>query len=126
VVDLARVTLVVVAFALVGCFGDDEPSRSPEETAHAWVTAINAGDYERACELSVVDDQAGCVELLAEEPFGERIRVEGFESDSFGISSREDRNPRGRGWTAYAPLSGFDIERHDGEYLVHWEISIIR
>lgn len=125
-VDLARVALAVAVLGLAGCVGDDDPSRGPEETAHAWVDAINAGDHERACELSVVDDQAECVELLAKEPFGEQVRVEGFASDSFGISSRKDRNPPGRGWTAYAPLSGFDVERHDDEYLVHWEISIIR
>lgn len=101
-VDLARAGLVALTFALAGCFGDDDPSHGPEETAHAWVAAINTADYERACELSVVDDQAECVELLKQEPFGKRIRVEDLESDSF------------------------DVELHDDEYLVHWEISIIR
>ena len=123
---------LVSTFLLAGCWGDGEPSRSPEQTARAWVDALNAEDYERACALSVVDDEQDCVELLKAEPFGKSgIKVEGFseggdKEGSFGISSAQDRRPRGSGWTAYAPLDGFVIERHDDEYLVHWEVSIIK
>lgn len=105
---------------LAGCGGDNEPSRSPEETAQAWVDALNADDYERACALSVVEKEQACVELLKAEPFGDSgIKVEGFsgkgeEQGTFGISSAQDRSPR------------FIIERQGDEYLVHWEVSIIK
>ena len=130
----AALPFIVVAFLLTGCRGDDEPSRSAEETAQAWVDALNAEDYELACELSVVESKAGCRDVMKQEPFGRDVRVEGYYSDLneasgdqpvFTISSRRDRNPHTDGWTAYASVD-FRMERHDDEYLVHWEASIIK
>ena len=69
--------------------------------------------------------------MLEQSPFGDGLKVEGFSSDesagsdgeaSFGISSAEDRKPRG----GYAPLDAFDVERHGDEYKVHFEYSIIK
>ena len=126
--------VVMVALVFAGCMGDeDEPSRSPPETARDWVAAINEGAYAHACDLSVVDTKAECIDLLKREPFGEDLEIEGFHSTedpdaepTFGLSSREIRKPRGVGWTAYAPMDGFSVERDGGEYKVHFEASIIR
>ena len=130
----------VAVLVMAGCFGDnDEPSRTAEETAEEWVAAINEDDYERACDLSVISDQPDCVEAMKAKPFGEDLEVEGFyfnRSDgtggtdgegTFALSSSEDRKPHGDGWTAYAPSSdGLRIERQGAEYLVHFEISVIK
>ena len=127
---------VIGLVLLVGCDGEDEPSRSPEVAAQTWVEALNAEDYERACELSVVESENECVKVLKLKPFGKSdLEVEGFyfnesgdgtNGGTFAVSSAEDRQPRAEGWTAYAPLEGFNIERHGNEYLVHWEVSIIK
>ena len=125
---------LIGSFLFGGCWGDgDEPSRSPEETARAWVDAINDEDYDRACDLSVVDTKAECIDLLKHEPFGEELEIEGFYSaddpdtePTFGLSSREIRKPQGDGWTAYAPMDGFSVERDGDEYKVHVEVSIIK
>ena len=54
--------VTVVAALFGGCWGgDDEPSRSEEETAEARVDALNDKDYDRACDLSVVDSHSECV-----------------------------------------------------------------
>ena len=126
--------MVVVVTALFGgCWGgDDEPSRGAEETAEAWVDALNDENYDRACDLSVVNSHSECVAMLTEKPFGEELEVEGFyksrgEDDAaFALSSKEDRRPRGAGWTAYAPTEGFSVERDGDEYRVHVEVNIIK
>jgi hypothetical protein len=129
------VVALVGAVLLGGCLGDDdEPSLSAEETAHAWVDAINAEDYERACELSVFALKSQCVEVMREKPFGEELEIEGFylnesgadSEGTFAVSSSGDRKPRGDGWTAYAPTGGFVIERVGDSYLVHFEFSVIK
>ena len=132
--------VVIAALVMAGCFGgDDEASRTAEETAEEWVTAINEGNYERACDLSVISDQLGCIKTMKAKPFGEDLKVEGFylnRSDgtggtdgegTFALSSSEDRKPRSDGWTAYAPSSdGLRIEKQGNEYFVHYEVSIIK
>jgi hypothetical protein len=124
---------LIASSLIAGCGGSDDPPRSPEETAQAWVDAINDENYERACELSVADSNAECLDLFRQEPFGEDLEIEGFYSTddpntepTFGLSSRETRNPQGDGWTAYAPTDGFSVERDGDEYKVHVEVSIIR
>ena len=123
---------VVLAALIAGCGGDDQDApRSAEETARAWVDAINAEDYERACDLSVFSLKSQCVEVMKEKPFGDDLEVEGFylnrtDEGTFAVSSEGDRKPRGDGWTAYAPTGGFVVERVDDEYLVHFEISVIK
>ena len=123
---------VVLAALITGCGGDDQDApRSAEETARAWVDAINAEDYERACDLSVFSLKSQCVEVMKEKPFGDDLEVEGFylnraDEGTFAVSSEGDRKPRGDGWTAYAPTGGFVVERVDDEYLVHFEISVIK
>lgn len=131
---MKRIAVVAVAaLVMAGCFGDeDEPSRSAEETAQAWVDAMNDEDYDRACDLSVVSSHSECVAIVKEKPFGEELEVEGFyksrgEDDAtFALSSEKDRQPRGKGWTAYAPVEGFRVERDGDEYKVHFEVSIIK
>ena len=134
------VVLLFLVFGVVpvGCDREsEESSRSPEETAQAWVDALNAEDYARACQLSVAEDQDACRKLLEPEPFGKSgLRVEGFyfnkgsdagNEGTFAISSDADRKPRGNGWTAYAPSAeNLRIERHGNEYLIHWEVSVIK
>ena len=97
--------------------------------------AINAEDYERACDLSVFALKSQCVEVMREKPFGQDLEVEGFYFNrsegadgegTFAVSSRGDRKPRGDGWTAYAPTGGFVIEHVGDSYLVHFEISVIK
>ncbi|MGH2838212.1 MAG: hypothetical protein ACRDJY_07690 [Thermoleophilaceae bacterium] len=115
-----------------GCWGDDEPSRSAEDTAQSWVDALNDQDYDRACDLSVVSSHSECVAIVNEKPFGEELEIEGFyksrgEDDAtFALSSGKHRQPRGKGWTAYAPVEGFRVERDGGEYKVHFEVSVIK
>ena len=124
---------IALSLVFAGCWGDDEPSLGQRETAQAWVDALNAGNYQRACELSVVKSVAECVELYREKPFGENLEVGGFDQPEdgpdearFALSSKELRRPRGTGWTAYAPMEGFSIEREGDEYRVHVEVSIIK
>jgi hypothetical protein len=129
-------SLVVLSVLSGGCWGgDDAPSRSAEETAEAWVDALNDDDYDRACDLSVANSHSECVAIVKEKPFGEELELEGFyktrpEDDAtFTLSSKEDRRPRGAGWTAYAPTEGFRVERDGeeaGEYRVHFEVSVIK
>lgn len=127
----ASLLLLVVAAITAACGSDDEKeARSREETARQWVAANNEGDLDRACELSVVESGPKCAELLALEPFGEDLRLEGYQERGdeaeFGVSSRADRRGRRRGWTAYAPLAAFTVERDRGEYRVHLEASFLR
>ena len=72
--------------------------------------------------------------VMEEKPFGENVEIEGFYFNgsegadgegTFAISSAQDRKPR-RGWTAYAPMGGFEVERHGDQYKVHWEVSFIK
>ena len=131
-----KMVIMIAAAVLVaaGCGGDDEPSRSPQETAEAWVSAINATDYEQVCDLSVISDEFDCVEAMKAKPFGDDLRVEAFSDEgqaedavaTFGVSSQEDRKPRGDAWTAYAPGNEFTVERLGDEYKVHFEISVIK
>ena len=126
--------VVIGTLMIAGCAGDDEPTRSPEETAEAWVAAINEGHYEEACDLSVTGDEIDCVAAMEAKPFGDDLRVEGFSEDeqaqdevaTFALSSADDRKPRGDGWTAYAAREGFSVEREDDGYLVHFEVSVIK
>ena len=115
---------------LSGCGGDDEPSRSAEETAQAWVDAVNAEDYERVCDLSVIESESDCLGVMKENPFGANLAIENFypaEGDdeaTVEFSSSQSRKPE-RGWTGYAP-KGFQVERDGDEYKVHFEVSIIK
>ena len=125
---------VLASSLAAGCNGGDDAPRSPEETAQAWVEAINAEDYDRACELSVFALKTQCVEVMEQKPFGEDLEVEAFylnrgegaNEGTFAVSSRGDRKPRGDGWTAYAPREGFGIDRVGDAYRVHFEISVIK
>ena len=49
----ALTPVLVILVLIAGCGRDDEASLSPEETAHEWVEAVNADDFDRACDLSV-------------------------------------------------------------------------
>jgi hypothetical protein len=132
----AATSMLVMLVLVAGCGGSDEASSlSPEETAQAWVEAINAEDYERACDLSVFALNTECVEVMEEKPFGQDLQVEGFSPNrdkdaegeaTFTVSSSGERKRRSDGWTAYAPTGGFIVERGGDAYLVHFEISVIK
>ena len=106
--------------ALGGCGGDP---RNAEDTARRWVEAINAKDWNRACELSVKESQAGCERAVA-EGFGDAegdMRIEGIyrsgDTTKFAVTTPRTRNDGGR---------EFAVEQHHGEHLVHFEVAIIR
>ena len=118
---LLLVALLALA-VLAGCGGDDTPTK-PDEVAGAWVEAMNDRDWDAACRLSApVPDDAGttCAELL-EEAFADveiDMELEGvYLSDDAG--SILVRRP-------VDGLAEHELERHDGEWRVHFEIQIIR
>ena len=113
---------VTVALAACGNETRDEP-RNAEDAAREWVEAINAKDWNRACELSVKQSQAGCERVVA-EGFGDAggdMRIERIyrsgDTTKFAVTTPDRRNDGGR---------EFAVERHHDEHLVHFEISIIR
>ena len=61
---------------------------------------------------------------MCNEP-GSKLRSTA-RATAFAISSKEDRRSQGEGWTAYAPMEGFSVERDGDEYLVHFEVSVIK
>lgn len=124
------VLMFSVAVVLAGCAGG---SRGADETARAWVDAINAAEWDRACELSVKESQQECV-TAASAGFGDaqgEMRIEGVyrsgETTKFAVTTPQTRSGGKEvdGWTAYGPAE-LAVERHDGEYLVHFEATGIR
>ena len=121
--------LVIVVF-LAGCGGDhDEPSLSARETAQEWVDAVNAEDYDRACDLSVFDKQSLCLDLMRNEPFGADLKVWHFTDDppngdagAFLVSSAEDRKVGGPA----VVRESIAVERDGDQHKVHFEVSIIK
>jgi hypothetical protein len=98
--------------------------------ADEWVRALNDEDYARACELSPVNGDV-CVTYLRNEPFGTKLRIEGFtlnshegkpEKAAFGLSTAIQRRDAQRqaGWTAYAPLDAFSIVQGKDGLRVNW------
>ena len=66
--------LIVAAAASVGCGGSSP--RSAEEVARQWGDAVNARDWERACELSTAS--GGDCQRKLRRGFGEaRLRFAG-------------------------------------------------
>ena len=126
-----RRLMLLTAVLVAGCGGGG--SRSADETARAWVDAINAEDWERACELSVKVDEQECVGLVADgfRDAEGAMRIEGSyrsgDTTTFAIAMprRRDRDGEVGGWTGYGP-GEVAVERHDGEYLVHFEVTSIR
>ena len=137
-----RVTAVLLLISLAGCGGSDEKETPPprldaEETARSWVAAVNAGHYEQACDLTWIQpdgeffNRKGCVNVLRAAPFGTDLEIERFSTEkhassqpetSATISSRQSRAAAG---DRIAPRE-IRIERQDGDYRVHFEISVIK
>jgi hypothetical protein len=95
---MSRRAFVVALLALAGCGGPD----SADEVREAWVDAVRAHDWERACDLSVpapADAGFDCEEIL-----------------ELGMRQSK-RGPDAR---------GLQVERVDGEWKVHFEIQVIR
>lgn len=121
-----RRLLLTAALLVAACGGGSSPATA-EETARAWVEAVNVGDWPRACELSVAEGGAGACEGRLEHDFGAargEVRLEGVhrtgDGAQFGISTpglrTSSEDVRG-GWTAYAPLE-IPIVRRDGRHRV--------
>jgi hypothetical protein len=120
---------VVASLLVASCGGSDDPPRSPEETAQAWVDAINDQDYDRACDLSVFEKKSLCLDLMRNKPFGADLRVWHFTDDppngdagAFLVSSAEDRKVGGPAVVREA----IAVERDGDQHKVHFEVSIIK
>jgi hypothetical protein len=121
------------ATAASGCGGEDPPSRGPEQTIHAWISAVNAGVWHRACALSVWPDDAplACEEAMRDGFRGRRpMTLVGIpnprdERHRFGVSTPPPAHAPTSGWTAYKATE-YELEKHDGEYRVQFEVQVIR
>ena len=118
-----------LAIAMAGCGGSPLDA---DATAEAWVEAINAEDWSRACELSVKSNHDDCVSLI-EKGFHDaagQLRIANLRRDGdktvFSVSAPDSGQFKGtKGWTAYAPIA-FAVEAHGEQYLVHFEVAVIK
>ena len=73
---MRRALPVLCLAALAGCSGAQEPA-SADEAIDAWINAINAGDRDRACDLSI-GEASRCQALLREAVPGRgRLELQG-------------------------------------------------
>jgi hypothetical protein len=116
---------MLMSLSVAGCGGGPHGA---DGTARAWVKAINAQDWGRACELSVKDSQPGCIAATSEgfRDARGKLRIASMRHSGgktlFAVTAPAP--PRGKRWTGYAPIE-FAVEPHGGKYLVHFEVAVI-
>jgi hypothetical protein len=114
--------LVLIPLILAACGGSPKPMK-PEEVAGAWVKAMNAHDWNGACELSAplpAGARMTCIELLQRAFSHSRssMSLEGlYMSGKHGTFS-VSRPPAG--------LTTLGLQRLHGRWRVHFEVQIIR
>jgi hypothetical protein len=123
-------TLGCVALG-TGCGNNADIGRGPRETIAAWVHAVNAGDWGRACELSTMRaNHAACeVAMRRQMDHMTPMKIVGIPQPDdprhrFGVAPKL-RKLQGVGWTAY-PAAEFELEQHAGGYLVRFEVQRTR
>jgi hypothetical protein len=108
---------VVLAAGLSACGGGDEP-RSAQAAVDAWVAALNARDWERACELEEAPPR-DCPQ-----------RKDRSFTEHAGRLRSAGRHQQGESLIYSVEMPGASVgvaaREVDGEWRVHPEVQIIR